>query len=82
MEYKKMVSVAIITYQHINYIEQTIKSVLMQETSYDYEIVIADDCSTDGTREIVQKYKEMFAEPEDISPEEVEASIRFSFSPW
>ena len=30
----------------------------------------------------VQKYKEMFAEPEDISPEEVEASIRFSFSPW
>ena len=62
MEYKKMVSVAIITYQHINYIEQTIKSVLMQETSYDYEIVIADDCSTDGTREIVQKYKEMYPE--------------------
>ena len=30
----------------------------------------------------VQKYKEMFAEPEDISPEEVEASIRFLFSPW
>ncbi len=29
-----------------------------------------------------KKYKEMFAEPEDISPEEVEASIRFSFSPW
>ena len=27
-------------------------------------------------------FKEMFAEPEDISPEEVEASIRFSFSPW
>ena len=60
MKYKKMISIAIITYQHVNYIEQTIKSVLEQETSYDYEIVIADDCSSDGTREELQKYKEMY----------------------
>lgn len=47
--------------------------------------IVGED--TDGefcglTEGQVQKYKEMFAEPEDISPEEVEASIRFSFSPW
>ena len=47
--------------------------------------IVGED--TDGefcglTEEQVQKYKEMFAETEDISPEEVEASIRFSFSPW
>lgn len=47
--------------------------------------IVGED--TDGgfcglTEKQVQKYKEMFAEPEDISPEEVEASIRFSFSPW
>ena len=47
--------------------------------------IVGED--TDGgfcglTEGQVQKYKEMFAETEDISPEEVEASIRFSFSPW
>ena len=47
--------------------------------------IVGED--TDGefcglTEKQVQKYKEMFAESEDISPEEVEASIRFSFSPW
>ena len=47
--------------------------------------IVGED--TDGgfcglTEGQVQKCKEMFAEPEDIRPEEVEASIRFSFSPW
>ena len=50
------VSVVIVTYNQERYIAQTIESVLNQETSFDYEIVIGEDCSTDRTREIVAEY--------------------------
>ncbi len=50
------VSVLIITYNHARFIAQAIESALAQRTSFDYEIVIGDDCSTDGTREIVLDY--------------------------
>lgn len=48
-----MVSVEMITYGHENYIRQAIESILMQETNFDYDLVIADDCSPDNTQEIV-----------------------------
>lgn len=51
------VSVLMITYNHEKYIAQALDSVLMQEVDFDYEIVIGEDCSTDGTREIVLAYK-------------------------
>ena len=47
------VSVLIQTYQHERYVLQAIESALSQETSFPYEIVIGDDCSSDRTREIV-----------------------------
>ena len=54
------VSVAMITYNHERFIAQAIESVLMQETSFDYELVIGEDCSTDRTREIVVDLQERF----------------------
>ncbi len=48
-------SVVIVTYNHAAFIETAIESVLMQDTSFEYEVVISEDCSTDGTREIVQR---------------------------
>lgn len=54
------VSVHIITYQHINYICEAIDSVLMQETDFPFEIIIGDDESTDGTREICIEYAEKY----------------------
>jgi len=50
------VSVAVITYNHEQFIAQAIESVLMQETEFVVELVIGEDCSTDGTRRIVQAY--------------------------
>lgn len=50
------VSVAVITYNHEQFIAQAIESVLMQETAFVVELVIGEDCSTDGTRRIVQAY--------------------------
>ena len=50
-------SVRIITYNHAPFIRQAIESVLMQQTNFDFEILIGEDASTDGTREIVREYE-------------------------
>jgi glycosyltransferase involved in cell wall biosynthesis len=42
-----------ITYNQEKYIEQAVISALLQQTSFDYEIVIGEDCSTDQTRNIL-----------------------------
>ncbi|UCG42192.1 MAG: glycosyltransferase family 2 protein [candidate division WOR-3 bacterium] len=54
------VSVAMITYNHERYVAQAIESVLMQETAFDYEVIIGEDCSTDGTRGIVADYSRKY----------------------
>ena len=46
-----------LAYNHELYIAQAIDSVLMQETDFEYEIVIGEDCSTDRTREILIEYQ-------------------------
>ncbi|MCR5651486.1 MAG: glycosyltransferase [Lachnospiraceae bacterium] len=49
-------------YQHEKFVAQAIESVLMQETKYRYRMVICEDCSNDGTRDIVMKYREKYPE--------------------
>jgi glycosyltransferase involved in cell wall biosynthesis len=49
-----------ITYNHEEYISKAIDSVMMQETSFDYELVIGEDCSTDRTREICIAYQNKY----------------------
>lgn len=58
------VSVSIITYQQCAYIGKAIESVLNQNVNFDYEIIIGEDGSTDGTRELCKKYAE--AHPDKI----------------
>jgi glycosyltransferase involved in cell wall biosynthesis len=45
-----------VTYNHEKFIAQAIESVLMQKTDFPFELLIGEDCSTDGTREIVREY--------------------------
>jgi glycosyltransferase involved in cell wall biosynthesis len=52
------VSVAMITYNHENFIAQAIRSVLMQDIDFPIELVVGEDCSTDGTRNIVKELAE------------------------
>lgn len=57
---KPLVSICCITYNHALYIKQAIEGFLMQKTSFTYEILIHDDASTDGTKEIIKGYEERF----------------------
>jgi glycosyltransferase involved in cell wall biosynthesis len=49
------VSVVIPTYNHAPYIEAAVASVVEQRTAFPVEIVITEDASTDGTRDIVTR---------------------------
>lgn len=53
-----MVSVIVPTYQHSAYIEQCLDGILMQQTTFPVEILVGEDESDDGTREICQRYAE------------------------
>lgn len=55
-----LVSIWITTYNHEKFISEAIEGVLMQKTNFSYEMVIGEDCSTDGTREILLGYKEKY----------------------
>jgi glycosyltransferase involved in cell wall biosynthesis len=48
-----VVSVSMITYKHEAYIAQAINGVLMQQTNFEYELIVADDSSPDETERVV-----------------------------
>ena len=49
-------SVIVVTYNHEAYIGQCLDSILMQQTQFDFDIIIGEDESTDGTRQICREY--------------------------
>lgn len=53
-------SICCITYNHEAFIAQAIESFVMQQTNFDFEIVIHDDASTDGTAAIVAEYADRY----------------------
>jgi len=55
-----MVSVCCTTYNHKQFIAQTIESFLMQQTNFQFEIVVGDDCSTDGTSAVLETFKKKY----------------------
>src|SRR5664279_3533005 len=63
---KIKVSVIILTYNHGKYVRQAIESVLDQKVSFPMEIIVADDKSTDQTRDIIGKFHEKF--PDLVKP--------------
>lgn len=61
-----VVSIICNTYNHEKHIERAILGFIMQETDFDFEVLIHDDASTDDTAKIVKKYEEQY--PEIIKP--------------
>lgn len=63
---KPLVSIVCITCNHAPYIRQAIESIANQETDFDFEIIVHDDCSTDGTTDVVREFAEKY--PDIIKP--------------
>ena len=68
---KPLVSIKTITYNHAPYIKDCIEGVLKQKTNFKIEHLISDDCSSDGTREIIEEYAKKYPDIiKNISPKE------------
>lgn len=53
-------SVVFITYNHEPYLRESLEGVFMQETDFDFEVVVGEDCSTDGTRDIIREFDKKY----------------------
>ena len=53
---RPLLSVCVQTYQQRHYIEDCLLSILNQKTDFSFEILLGDDGSSDGTREICENF--------------------------
>ncbi len=56
------VTVWLSTYNQEKYIRKALDSIFMQETDFPFEVVAADDCSTDGTQDVILEYQSRYPE--------------------
>lgn len=56
---EKDIEVILVTYNQKNYIEKAFKSILEQK-GVSFRILVHDDCSTDGTKQIIEEYQKRF----------------------
>lgn len=57
-----LVSVVVPSYNRKDTVVQTLKSIIEQECSFEYEIIIGDDCSSDGVQELLISYQKRYPE--------------------
>lgn len=60
MDKKPVISIFICTYNQEKYIEETLDSFFMQKCDFTFEIVIAEDCSSDSTLKICKEYRDKY----------------------
>lgn len=75
------VSVCVVTYNQERYIEQCLQNLVEQKTDFSFEIIVADDCSTDNTKHIVERF--VLAYPDVVRahfhPKNIGAYKNFTF---
>jgi glycosyltransferase involved in cell wall biosynthesis len=59
-EFHPGVTVIVPTYNHAEYLEKRLTSIYSQTYS-NFDVILLDDCSMDGSREILEKYKQQFS---------------------
>ncbi|MDO5980113.1 glycosyltransferase family 2 protein [Flavivirga spongiicola] len=74
-----LLSVHLITFNNEKHIEETLQSILKQKVSFDYEIIIGDDCSTDKTLNIINRYKSNYPHLFNIKRNEAQLGILKNF---
>ena len=60
------VSVVVAAYNEEKYIGHTLESVISQKVDFDYEILVGDDCSSDGTAAVIREYAKKY--PDIVVP--------------
>ena len=63
----KKISVCLLTYNHVNLIDSTLRTILDQ-TITGYEVIVSDDCSRDGTWERILAFAASDARIKPIRP--------------
>lgn len=53
-----VLSICVVSYNHENYIQKCLDSFMEQHMNFSYEIIVGNDCSTDGTAQVLEAYKE------------------------
>lgn len=56
------VSIFCLTYNHVDYIQDTLEGFIKQKTNYRYNVFVYDDASTDGTSQILLEYQNKYPE--------------------
>ena len=54
-------SVCVITYNHERFLRECLVSIFSQEVDFEFEVIIADDLSTDSTRAIAREFATQYA---------------------
>ena len=79
-----VVTTVVTSYNHEKYIEKAIESAIWQkENGVTHEILLSDDGSTDGTRDIIRRYARKYPFIRDISSDEnlgISANLRKCFA--
>lgn len=65
-EERIVVSVIVDVFNHAKYLRQNLDSILSQKVCFNVEILVHDDCSTDGSQEIIKEYEKKY--PNIIKP--------------
>lgn len=52
-----LVSVLCLCYNHVNLIKYALEGFVKQKTNFNYEVIIHDDLSTDGSQDIIREYE-------------------------
>jgi glycosyltransferase involved in cell wall biosynthesis len=73
------VSICCITYNQEKYIGQALDSMLMQQTNFDFEIVIGEDCSTDSTKSILISFQQKHPGKIILLPRPLNMGVRKNF---
>tara|TARA_Y100001954_G_scaffold24333_1_gene22180 strand:- start:19003 stop:19935 length:933 start_codon:yes stop_codon:yes gene_type:complete len=53
-------TVLILVYNHGEFLDKCLKSVFFQKCSFDFEVLVGEDCSTDNSLEICKKFEEKY----------------------
>lgn len=74
-----VLSVLCLSYNHEAFLAQALESFLAQRTDFDFEVVVADDCSTDGSVTVIEAFRERFGDRLSLLKTDVNLGITRNF---